>query len=76
MCVCVGGGGDVRLQTNETDGTLPGCLTPQGPSATLSHAKPIIIQGALLAAKATVRGHAKAPLVSNAAPCGASFTFC
>lgn len=39
--------------TNETDGTLPGCLTPQGPSPTLSHAKPIIIQGALLAAQAT-----------------------
>lgn len=30
---------------------LPGCLTPAGPSATLYHAKPLIIQSALLAAR-------------------------
>lgn len=33
-------------------GALPGCLTPSGPSPTLYHAKPIIVQGALLAARA------------------------
>lgn len=36
---------------NLTDGALPGCLTPAGPSATLYHAKPLIIQAALLAAR-------------------------
>ena len=39
--------------TNLTDGELPGCLTPAGPSKTLYHAKPIIIQGAYLAARQT-----------------------
>jgi glycogen debranching enzyme len=34
-----------------TDGELPGCLTPAGPSKTLYHAKPLIIQAALLAAR-------------------------
>ena len=39
--------------TNLSTGELPGCLTPQGPSKTLYHAKPVIIQGALLAARQT-----------------------
>jgi hypothetical protein len=39
--------------TNLTSGELPGCLTPKGPSQTLYHAKPVIIQGALLAARQT-----------------------
>jgi len=39
--------------TNETDGSLPGCLTPTGPSPTIYHAKPVVIQGAWLAGKAT-----------------------
>jgi len=38
--------------TNLTDGTLPGCVTPAGPAATLYHAKPLIVQAALLAARA------------------------
>ena len=37
--------------TNLTDGGLPGCLTPSGPSQTLYHAKPLIIQASYLAAK-------------------------
>jgi hypothetical protein len=37
---------------NLTDGEVPGCLTPSGASPTLYHAKPILIQGAFLAAKA------------------------
>ena len=37
---------------NVTNGDLPGCLTPNGPSATLYHAKPLIIQSALLAGRA------------------------
>jgi alpha,alpha-trehalase len=37
---------------NLTNGDLPGCLTPNGPSATLYHAKPLIIQSALLAGRA------------------------
>jgi hypothetical protein len=36
---------------NLSDGGLPGCLTPAGPSSTLYHAKPLIIQAALLAAR-------------------------
>ena len=39
--------------TNKTDGGLPGCLTPSGPSQTLYHAKPLIIQASYLAAKQT-----------------------
>lgn len=39
--------------TNLTDGSLPGCLTPSGATPTLYQAKPIIIQGSYLAAKAT-----------------------
>lgn len=38
---------------NLTSGALPGCLTPSGASPTLYQAKPIIIQGSYLAAKAT-----------------------
>ena len=37
--------------TNLSTGELPGCVTPKGPSATLYHAKPLIIQAAYLAAK-------------------------
>lgn len=37
--------------TNVSTGELPGCITPDGPAATLYHAKPVIIQGALLAGK-------------------------
>jgi hypothetical protein len=39
--------------TNLSTGELPGCLTPAGPSKTLYHAKPLVIQGALLAARQT-----------------------
>jgi hypothetical protein len=38
-------------KTNITTGEVKGCLTPQGDSPTLFHAKPILIQGAYLAAK-------------------------
>lgn len=38
--------------TNPETGEVPGCLTPTGPSTTLAHAKPVIIQGAYLGAKA------------------------
>ena len=38
--------------TNVSTGELPGCVTPGGPTQTLYHAKPLIIQGALLAARA------------------------
>ncbi len=41
------------MQTNVTDGSVPGCLTPDGSSQTIYHAKPVVIQGAWLAAKAT-----------------------
>ena len=34
------------------EGRVPGCLTPKGPSATLAHAKPVLIWGALLGARA------------------------
>ena len=37
--------------TNLSTGDLPGCITTSGPSATLYHAKPLIIQGALLAGR-------------------------
>jgi hypothetical protein len=36
--------------TNLTDGDVKGCLTPNGATETLYHAKPIIIQGAYIAA--------------------------
>jgi putative isomerase len=36
---------------NLTDGALPGCLTPSGASQTLYHAKPLIIQAALITAR-------------------------
>lgn len=36
---------------NLTDGGLPGCLTPSGASQTLYHAKPLIIQAALITAR-------------------------
>ena len=35
-----------------SEGHVPGCLTPKGPSSTLAHAKPVVIQGALLGARA------------------------
>jgi hypothetical protein len=38
-------------KTNVTTGEVKGCLTPEGDSPTLFHAKPILIQGAYLAAK-------------------------
>jgi glycogen debranching enzyme len=38
--------------TDLSTGAVPGCLTPTGPSSTLAHAKPVIIQGALLGARA------------------------
>jgi hypothetical protein len=38
--------------TNLTTGELPGGLTPSGPTGVLYHAKPVIIQGAWLAARA------------------------
>ena len=34
------------------DGSVPGCLTPSGASPTLKHAKPVLIWGALAAARA------------------------
>ena len=40
-------------QVNLTDGTVKGCLTPEGASQTIYHAKPVLIQGALVAAKHT-----------------------
>jgi len=40
------------LDHTDASGCVPGCLTPKGPSSTLAHAKPVIIQGALLGAKA------------------------
>eukprot|EP00299_Pterocystis_sp_00344_P008419 c3186_g1_i2.p1 GENE.c3186_g1_i2~~c3186_g1_i2.p1 ORF type:complete len:406 (-),score=71.88 c3186_g1_i2:29-1084(-) len=39
------------LALTSEDGQVPGCLTPNGPSKTLKHAKPVIIQGAWLASK-------------------------
>lgn len=39
-------------QTNLTDGSIGGCLTPKGPAKTEYHAKPVIVQGAYLAARA------------------------
>ena len=38
--------------TNVTDGEVKGCLTPDGDTPTLYHAKPMIIQAAWLAGKA------------------------
>ena len=35
------------------DGHVPGCLTAKGPSTTLLHAKPVLIWGAYLAARAS-----------------------
>ena len=40
-------------QVNLTNGDLPGCVTPDGPTQTLYHAKPMIIQAAWLASKQT-----------------------
>ena len=40
-------------KVNLTSGEVKGCLTPGGDSPTLFHAKPILIQGAYLAAKAS-----------------------
>lgn len=37
--------------TNVTSGQVQGCLQPSGPCGTIYHAKPIVIQGAWLAAK-------------------------
>eukprot|EP00300_Choanocystis_sp_HF-7_P017337 c196_g1_i1.p1 GENE.c196_g1_i1~~c196_g1_i1.p1 ORF type:complete len:445 (+),score=94.86 c196_g1_i1:33-1337(+) len=39
--------------TNLTTGEVEGCLTPDGSSGTIYHAKPVVIHGAWLAAKAT-----------------------
>ena len=36
--------------TNAT-GEVQGCLTPQGPTGAIAHAKPVVIQGAWLAAR-------------------------
>ena len=36
--------------TNVTDGTVQGCLLPSGATGTIFHAKPVVIQGAWLAA--------------------------
>lgn len=38
---------------NLTNGNVSGCITVNGPTPTLYHAKPILIQGAYLAAKAS-----------------------
>ena len=38
-------------QVNVSDGTVKGCLTPEGASETIYHAKPVLIQGALIAAQ-------------------------
>lgn len=38
---------------NVSTGEVPGCLTPSGATPTLYHAKPIVIQGAYLAARAS-----------------------
>lgn len=47
----VGSMSNFLQKTNLTTGEVKGCLTPGGDTPTLFHAKPIIIQGALLAAK-------------------------
>lgn len=39
--------------TNLTTGAVEGCLLPSGDTGTIFHAKPVVIQGALLAAKHT-----------------------
>ena len=39
--------------TNLTTGQVEGCLLPSGDTGTIFHAKPVVIQGALLAAKHT-----------------------
>ena len=39
-------------QTNLTTGEVKGCLTPDGATPTLYHAKPLLIQAAWLASKA------------------------
>lgn len=38
--------------TNATTGEVRGCLTPASPTTTIYHAKPVVIQGALIAALA------------------------
>ena len=40
-------------KTDLATGRVPGCLTPIGPSQTLAHAKPVLIWGAYLGARAT-----------------------
>ena len=35
----------------DKDGLVPGCLTPKGPSPAIYHAKPVVLQGAWIAAK-------------------------
>ena len=47
----VGSMSNFLAKTNVTTGEVKGCLTPGGDTPTLFHAKPIIIQGAFLAAK-------------------------
>jgi hypothetical protein len=47
----VGSMSNFLAKTNLTDGEVKGCLTPGGDTPTLFHAKPIIVQGAFLAAK-------------------------
>ncbi len=41
------------FSSTDAAGRVPGCLTPAGPSSTLAHAKPVLIWGALLGARAT-----------------------
>ena len=45
--------GSVRnfLEAARADGAVPGCLTPAGPSPTLRQAKPVLVWGALAAAR-------------------------
>lgn len=42
--------------TNTTTGEVQGCLLPSGPTGTISHAKPIVIQGAWLSVKQAMDG--------------------
>ena len=41
--------------TNVTTGEVQGCVTPQGPTGSIYHAKPVLIQAAWLAADRGVR---------------------
>ena len=47
----VGSMSNFLAKTNLSTGEVKGCLTPGGDTPTLFHAKPIIVQGAFLAAK-------------------------